>query len=205
MSSVESLRGAQSRVWLAAALGLALCAAFGACDRRAEIADEGDFFEPPPTNVVTDAGLVTLDASLAAPDFTACAERAETPACVGVNDFVCDLGGLLNSVAKECQVLSNCSSNGWFGVEVGSDGCASSLSVSEPNPAFEACAIARLGAARCPCKSANARVFLGFGNRGCPDAGPIPCQTAEFPCPTGQHCQDDWCVADVGSAGASGG
>jgi hypothetical protein len=193
----------------ARALVVALCAAgagtaWSACDRKANIFDEPmTMVRPTPTGTLLDAGLTPIDADFSDPGLPACAERPEAGECRGANDFPCDLEGLVAAVVRECQPASDCSTNGWLAVELGADGCAALLEMSEPEPRFADCASARLAAVSCPCGKTRTQIFLGLGNAGCPDAGPRPCRSGEFACDAGEVCRNGVCVA-VGNVGAGG-
>lgn len=197
-----------ARALLRAAGFVAAVAAWGACSRKADIFDEPpSTIKPPTTGTPLDAGLTEIDAAFGSPSLLACADRPENTDCRSSNDFLCNLDALVSVVVGECQAASDCTANGWFAVELGDDGCASRLEMSEPNRRFVECAIERFGAVSCPCPKTRSQVFLGLGNDGCPDGGPRHCNTGELSCRSGEVCVEGLCLpADAGgAAGAAGG
>ena len=192
-----------ARALLAAAGLVAASALWGACSRKADIYDEPEStIKPPTTGTPLDAGLTEIDAAFGSPDLPACADRPENTDCRSSNDFLCNLGALVSVVVAECQAASDCTANGWFAVELGDDGCASRLEMSEVNPRFAECAVDRLAAVSCPCTRTRTQVFLGVGNDGCPDGGPRRCNSGEISCRAGEVCVEGLCLPiDGGGAG----
>lgn len=199
--------GLRARALVCSACLAAVGAAFGACSRKADIYDEPkSTVTPTPTGTPLDAGLTEIDAGFGSADPVACSERPEESACRGANDFLCNLDALVKVVVDECQAASDCTANGWIAVELGDDGCATRLEMSEVNSRFATCAAERLRALSCPCLKTRSQVFLGLGNDGCPDGGPRRCNTGEVACRSGEVCVGGLCLpADAGAAGASGG
>lgn len=197
----------RARALLCAAGLVVVGALWGACSRKADIFDEPEStLNPTPTGTPLDAGLTEIDAGFDSPDLALCADRPENADCRSSNDFLCNLDALVGVVIDECQVASSCTANGWVAVELGDDGCATRLEMSEVNPRFAACASERLGAVSCPCMKTRSQLFIGLGNDGCPDGGPRRCNTGEFACRSGEVCVDGLCVPkDAGAAGAAGG
>lgn len=173
-----------------------LCLELGGCSRRAEIAErpDGGLVAPPsPTNLLGDAGLVDIEPGATPPP--PCDERQADRGCSGVNDFPCDFAGWANEVARECQALTDCRSNGVLAVDMGSDGCVSRIAMTEPNAAFAACLRERFDHGRCSCGAQSTQEFLGFGNEGCQPGAPRSC-AQEFPCEMGETCLDGVCTPD---------
>jgi len=74
--------------------------------------------------------------------------------------------------------------------------------MDQPDRRYVDCLVASFGNYRCPCRAGQVSHFLGLGNDGCPDAGPIACQSGEFPCPVGYTCVDQVCIVEPAAAGA---
>lgn len=202
MRSAEAV--VRARAALCAVCLTALGTMWGACSRKADIYDEpASTVRPTPTGTPLDAGLTEIDAAFGSETLPDCAERPESSECRGANDFLCELDKLVSAVADDCQAASDCTTNGWFAFEVGADGCASRLEMSEVNARFVECAIERFGALSCPCVNVRSQVFLGLGNEGCPDGGPRRCNTGELACRLGEVCVSGLCLpANEGGGGA---
>lgn len=181
---------------------LALSAAFllAACSRRAEIENAPDAGNLPVTEVPRPEGGVPLveDAPLANADGLACADRPTQSACRGANDFGCAFDDWLQTLAQQCQEQTDCHTDGWVEVLIGSDGCASELRMEDPDAAYVACVSALLSQYRCPCQDVLGSRFLGLAHDGCQDTS---CGTGELRCPPGSTCQGGQCVAAAGGGG----
>jgi hypothetical protein len=193
MSYSEASRGVL-RLIAAASIGLA-GAQWAACSRKADIVDEpAGTVTATPTGAPLDAGLTVIDGAFSDPSQPACDTRPEDQDCRSSNDFPCNFDALVESVAKDCKVASGCTSNGWFAAELGQDGCATRLEMSEPNDKFIECAIQLMSTVRCPCEKSRSQVYLGLGNKGCPDGGPRPCTSGELQCDPGEVCVEGLCL-----------
>jgi hypothetical protein len=200
VSKREQRRGSRlplKLVWSIAVLGSL------ACSRRAEIENAPDAGEIPVTEVPQpDAGVPpVVDASLQNADGLACADRPVQVACVGVNDFPCAFDAWLQTLAQACQVQTDCHTDGWLEVQIGSDGCASELRMEDPDAAYVACIAEQLSRYQCPCADVVGSRFLGLGHDGCIGAS---CGTGELRCPPGSTCRREKCVEDGASGGAGG-
>jgi hypothetical protein len=174
-------------------LWLALAAAsIGSCSRHADLVDDPmGGIDLGPMNPYDESELVDLEVAFDQPPYAACGERPKG-ACVGVNDFPCDFGGWFTSAADTCQTETGCRSNGWVVADMGANGCVERLQMTEPNDEYAACLIEVLGAYRCPCGAERRRRFLGIANQPC-FPGERVCAD-EFPCPSGQVCDDGRCA-----------
>lgn len=182
------------RLVAAASIGL-VGALWAACSRKADIFDEpAQTVTATPTGAPRDAGLTEIDGAFSDPKQPACNTRPEDEDCRSSNDFPCHFDGLVDSVMRECKVASGCTANGWFAVELGQDGCATRLEMSEPNAKFIECAVQLLSTVRCPCQKSRTQVYLGLGNNGCPDGGPRPCMSGELQCGSHEVCVNGLCV-----------
>lgn len=176
-------------VLVAAFAGGALIAyAPAGCRQKADIRDEpdGSFVVDP--GQLPDADLEVVDSGLGTDAYPPCEDRPEGD-CVGQVDFPCAFNEFAIEVAKQCQLETDCQTNGTVEVTMGADGCVASLAMDEPNDAIVACMADAFGAVQCPCEGGVAKHFFGLGNSG-------GCQTCslEFPCPDGQECIDGSCA-----------
>lgn len=147
-----------------------------ACSRDVELADDpgGSFVvlavpEPP------DGGVPEVERSaFTDPALPACGARPVEPACVGINDYPCDLSGWVPALVDECEAISGCTGRGFLSIELGDLGCAVAVGMTDPEPALLACLVERLGAVQCPCTATEVVEFLGASARRCgpPPVGP---------------------------------
>ena len=190
-----------SRLVLAASIGL-VGALWAACSRQADIFDEPTgAVTTTPTGAPLDGGLTVIDGAFSDPQQPACDTRLADRECRSSNDFPCNFEALFDLVTRECKVASGCTANGCFAAELGQDGCATRLEMSEPNAKFIECAVQRLGTVRCPCGKSRGQVYLGLSNNGCPDGGPRPCSSGELQCDTGEVCVNGLCLPVALDAG----
>jgi hypothetical protein len=196
------MAGSEAHVARAAIFAFAFLVA--GCSRKAEIANEPDAGLVGPSAPRDETPVSSVDGGVDAGAFQACSERPSGERCRGVNDFPCNFQPWAVEVITGCQTESGCITNGRVVVEMGNDGCVVDLLMSEPNLAFARCAIERWGAYRCECRGQSVEVHLGYSNEGCGE--PVPCQSGEFRCPTGQTCAaDGYCHIELGGVGGDSG
>jgi hypothetical protein len=181
-------------------LAVALCCGLGSllgCSRKAEIEDAPDAGSIPVMEVPRPDGGVPLveTAELDHRDGLTCNERPRQPACAGVNDFGCDFDGWLQRLVAECQVQSDCRTDGWVEVLVGPEGCATELRMEDPDAAYVACMSEELRQYQCPCTDVVGSSYLGVGHDGCDTCG-----TGELRCAPGSNCRDGKCVEEDSSS-----
>src|SRR5215207_7006057 len=99
------------------------------CSRRAEIENSPDGGQVPVNEVPRPADGVPVveDAPLSNAEGLTCADRPTQFACRGANDFGCAFDDWFQALTEQCQQLTDCHTDGWVEVFVGSDGCASEL------------------------------------------------------------------------------
>lgn len=189
-------RGRGRRLSLACMLLVA-----GSCSRSADIEQSPDRGVGSEDQVPLPEGGVPLveGADLGDASADACQARAGQPSCAGANDFGCNFGRWLPELVEACQQQTDCHTDGWVQVQLGSNGCATELRMEDPDVPFVQCMTERLRAHHCPCKEVAASVYLGLGHDGC-----VACGTGELRCPPGSTCQDGQCVEDETEAGGAG-
>jgi hypothetical protein len=143
----------------------------GACSREVNIKDAPESGVGVGRGTDRDAGEIpiVLDAGLDSSLFAPCAERSNGR-CAGPNDFLCNFDDYVVTIVNECQVATGCGANGLVAVELGDDGCASAIRMTEPHSPFLGCLVEELGSVRCPCDAEYTEVFLGVASSGCADA-----------------------------------
>jgi hypothetical protein len=199
VSQRQRRRGARVSVKRAALVVVLLLAG---CSRRAEIEDTPQGGQVPVNEVPRPADGVPLveDAPLENAQGLTCAQRPTQVACRGANDFGCVFDEWFQTLTEQCQQLTDCHTDGWVEVFVGSDGCASELRMEDPDVAYVTCISELLSEYRCPCQDVVGSRFLGLAHDGCTSSD---CGTGELRCPPGMACEQGRCVSD-GSAGAGG-
>jgi hypothetical protein len=182
---------------------VALALLFAACSRRAEIENAPEGGQVAVDEVPRPADGVPLveDAPLENAEGLTCAERPTQVACRGANDFGCAFDEWLQTLAEQCQQLTDCHTDGWLEVFVGTDGCASELRMEDPDAPYVACISELLSQYRCPCPGVLGSRFLGLSHDGC--ATSTSCGTGELRCPPGMTCEQGQCMSD--GSGAAGG
>ncbi len=204
MVSQRQLRGRSRLSLRLLALWLSTATLLGACSRRAEIENAPDAGSVPVTEVPRPEGGVPVveDAPLESPEGLSCAERPSQAACRGANDFGCDFDGWIQTLTEACQTQTDCHTNGWVEVQLGSDGCAAELRMEDPDAEYVACISEQLSQFSCPCADVLGSHFLGLSHDGCTETS---CGTGELRCPPGSTCQAGKCVSDAAGGAASGG
>ncbi|MBM4361396.1 MAG: hypothetical protein FJ104_01855 [Deltaproteobacteria bacterium] len=147
-----------------------------ACSRDLELADDptGSFVvvgvpEPP------EGGVPEVErAAFTDPALLACAARPTEPGCVGINDYPCDLAGWVPRLVEECEAGSGCTGRGFLSIELGEQGCAVAVGMTDPEAALLACVVERLRTVQCPCTATEVVEFLGASTERCgpPPVGP---------------------------------
>jgi hypothetical protein len=166
------------------------------CSRRAEIEDAPDAGTVPTMEVPRPEGGIPLveGAPLENTNGQSCAERPVQSACRGANDFGCDFDGWVQQLTKDCQVQTDCHTDGWVEVRLGPEGCATELRMEDPDEAYVACVSEQLREYSCPCAESVGSRFLGLAHDGC-DGG-VACGTGELRCPPGSTCEQGRCTAE---------
>jgi hypothetical protein len=195
VSQLEQRRAGQfSLTWVLALL--AACA----CSRKAEIENAPDGGTMVMMQVpLPEGGVPVVEDSGLGAGGAACSERPTQPACSGANDFGCAFDDWIRTLASECQMSTDCRTDGWVEVVTDGDGCASELRMEDPDPDYVACMVGALNRYRCgQCGDVLGSRYLGASNEGC---SPIACSTGELRCPTGYSCLNGICVTVAENAG----
>ncbi len=182
-------RARRSFLIAAGALALVVGSSASACSRQQNLVDEPDSGSSVTALPSCDGGIPEVaDSGIASEELVTCAERPLGD-CQGANDFPCEFEFWFGEVVAACQSRATCPAKGCVEATMGSDGCVTSIGMTEPQDEFVACLVESFGAYRCPCGMTFARRFLGLGASGCHR----PCGTGEQICPSGETCVDGFC------------
>jgi hypothetical protein len=177
-----------------------LALSLGACSRKAEIENAPDggsnVMMPVP---MPDGGVPVVEDSGLGAGGAACEDRPTQAACSGANDFGCAFDEWVGALSSECQLATDCRTDGWVEVATDEQGCASELRMEDPEPDYVACMVGALNRYRCgQCGDVLGSRFLGASNEGCPVQA---CGTGELRCPPSMKCESGICVTVAENTG----
>lgn len=158
------------RCLLIASAALVPFGALHACTRHADVRDDVGQTQTFDETPEFDADIPPLDVDLSNPSHATCADRPIGD-CIGSNDFLCGFAPWAVEVAKKCQAMTGCKTNGSVEITMGAEGCVTALGMDQPNEEIVACLVAELSAVHCPCTDEESiSHWFGIGNTGvCPE------------------------------------